>query len=53
MAKITESTNLMPAESKKTFIKNINRRYITNFSQLQDRKRLFQELGDNHVNDYC
>ena len=37
----------MTAEPKKTLSKILtNRSYSTNFSQLQVRKKLFQELGE-------
>ena len=36
----------MPAESKRTLIKKNNRTFNTNFSQLQVRKKLLQELGE-------
>ena len=36
----------MPAESKRTLIKKNNRTFNTNSSQLQVRKRLLQELGE-------
>ena len=39
----------MPAEEKKTLIKNINRTFNTNFSKLQARKKLVLELGGEMV----
>ena len=45
MAKKKEPTNLMPAEPKeKNLIKNINRRFNTNFSKLQARIKILLEL---------
>ena len=46
MAKKKEPTNLMPGERKKTVIKNINRTFNFNISQLQVKKKLLQELGE-------